>query len=59
MSLLEQDTIKKRQVNESLKLEPKLNVRDDIDYEVEVIKDIAVYATEAISQLPRLYFLVS
>lgn len=49
MSLLEQDIIKKKQVNKSLKLEPEHNVGDDIKYKVNAIKNSAVYAIETVS----------
>lgn len=41
--LLEQNTTKKGRVNKLLKLEPKLDVREDKKCKVEVIKDSAVY----------------
>ena len=57
VSLLEQDTTKKGQVN-NMQLEFKAG--DNKKYEVDGIWDSAVYAKEsAIRQLPGLYYLVS
>ena len=39
--------------------EPKFNAGDNKEYEVEAIKNSAVYAKEAKEQLPGLYCLVS
>ena len=56
MSLLEQNTTRKGQVNENaIKLNASDN--DSTKYEVEVICDIAVYARES-GHLLRLYYLV-
>ena len=58
VSLLEQDTTRKGRMNE-LEPEPELDAGDDKEYEVEAIKDSAVYAKEAEGHLPGLYYLVS
>ena len=39
--------------------EPEFDAGDDKEYEVEAIKDSAVYAKEAEGHLPGLYYLVS
>ena len=39
--------------------EPELDAGNNQEYEVEAIKDSAVYAKEAEGQLPSLYYLVS
>ena len=60
VSLLEQDTTKKGQVNDT-QLDFKFEAGDDKDkeYEVDGIRDSAVYAKESAGQLPGLYYLVS
>ncbi len=61
MSLLEQDTIKKGQVNEKTLLEPgrEFEGRNNKEYEVETIIDSAVYGKEAANdQMPGLYYLI-
>lgn len=58
MSLLEQNTTKKGQVNELLELEPKFNIEEDKTYKVEVIVGNSVYIKVAKSHLLRLYYLV-
>ena len=59
MSLLEQDTTKKRRMNDLFpEPEPKFDAGDDKEYEVEEIKDSAVYAKETKGYLPGLYYLV-
>ena len=57
VSLLEQDTTSK----ERIKKVPKLDASDDSEeYEVEAIRDSAVYTIELKSgHLPRLYYLVA
>ena len=59
MSLLEQDTTRKRQIEENNATE--LNTGNESGkYEMEAICDSAVYARESkSSHLPRLYYLVS
>ena len=42
-----------------LEPEPELDAGDDKEYEVEAIKNSAVYAKEAEEHLPGLYYLVS
>lgn len=42
MSLLEQDTIKKRRVNKLLDLELKLDTRENNKYKIEEIKASAI-----------------
>ena len=57
VSLLEQDTTKKEQVDEQV---TELEAGDSEEYEVEAIRDSAVYASESESgQLPGLYYLVA
>ena len=54
MSLLEQDTTRKgREISM-----PELEPGDNKKYEVEAIRDNAVYAKEADGHLPGLYYLV-
>ena len=55
MSLLEQDTIRKGREFSVPEFEPG----DDKEYEVEAIRDSAVYAKEADGHLPGLYYLVA
>ena len=59
-SLLEQDTTKKGQVNDT-QLNFKFEAGNDKDkeYEVDGIWDSSVYAKESVGQLPGLYYLVS
>ena len=60
MSLLEQDTTRKGWMNELFpKPEPEFDAGNDKEYEVETIKDSAVYAKKAEEHLPSLYYLVS
>ena len=60
VSLLEQDTIKKGQINELFpELESEFDTGNNKEYKVEVIIDSAVYAKEAEGQLPSLYYLIS
>ena len=58
MSLLEQNTTRKGRVDENA---TELDVGDDESkkYEMEAIRDSAVYARESASHLPGLYYLVS
>ena len=57
MSLLEQDTTRKERVDEQV---TELEAGDSEEYEVEAIRDSAVYASESESgQLPGLYYLVA
>ncbi len=59
MSLLEQDTIRKGRVNELVELELELVAGEHEEYEMEAIRDSAVYANEEEGgQLPELYYLV-
>ena len=55
MSLLEQDTTRKRREFSVLEFEPG----NDKEYEVEAIRDSAVYAKEADGHLPGLYYLIA
>lgn len=58
VSLLEQNTTKKRRVNKTIQL--KFEAGNDKEYEVERIRDNAIYAMELeTSYLPRLYYLVN
>lgn len=61
MSLLEQDTIRKRRVDESTtQLELEAGDGEGDEYEFEGIRDSAVYARESENgHLPGLYYLVS
>ena len=61
VSLLEQDTIKKKQVdNKALpESEKEFEARDDKKYEVKTINDSTVYGQQANSnQMPGLYYLI-
>ena len=58
VSLLEQDTTKKGRVNDT-KLNFEFEAGDNKEYEVDGIRDSAVYARESAGQLPGLYYLVS
>ena len=58
MSLLEQNTIKKKWVDDENV--SKLNVGNESgEYEVEAIRDSAIYAKEVDGDLPGLYYLVT
>ena len=57
VSLLEQDTTKKGRVNDT-QLDFEFEAGDDKEYEVDGIRDSAVYARESARQLPGLYYLV-
>lgn len=57
MSLLEQDTIKKEQINEFLV--PKFEVGDDKEYKMEAISNSIVFAKKVDGHLLRLYYLVT
>lgn len=59
MSLLEQNITRKKQVNELLELEPKLNIAKNKEYKIETTKDSIVYTSEEKRDLPRLYYLLS
>ena len=60
VSLLEKNTIRKRQMNELFpKPEPEFDVGNNKEYKVEAIIDSAVYAKEAERHLPGRYYLVS
>ena len=56
MSLLEQDNTKKEQKFLVPEFKPSDNNKD---YEVETIRDSAVYIKEADEHLPKLYYLVT
>ncbi len=57
MSLLEQDTTRKGRVDKTTsRLE--FENEDDEEYEVEAIRDSAVYTRELEGHLPGLYYLV-
>ena len=53
VSLLEQDTTKKRQVND-MQLDFEFEDGDNKEYEIDCIPDSAVYAKESAGQLPGL-----
>ena len=57
ISLLEQDTTKKKQVND-MQLNFEFEAGNNKEYEVEGIWDSAVYARESAGQLLGLYYLV-
>ena len=61
MSLLEQDTTRKRRVDKEVRqMEFDVGDNDNGEYKVEVIWDSTVYARELESgHLPGLYYLVS
>lgn len=59
MTLLEQETTKKRQVNKLLELESEFNVGKYKEYKVEVIKNSATYTKVVEYQLSGLYYLIS
>ena len=58
VSLLEQDIMKKGQMNET-QLDFKFETGDNKKYEVDGIWDSAVYAKKLVGQVPGLYYLVS
>ena len=59
VSLLEQDTTRKEQVDENV-TELEFDAGNSKDYEVEAIRDSTVYAMESESgNLPGLYYLVA
>ena len=59
VSLLKQDTTKKGRVNDT-QLNFEFEADDnDKEYEIDGIRDSAVYAKESAGQLPGLYYLVS
>ena len=53
--LLEKDTRKKGRVND---MQLKFEAGDNKEYEVDGIRDSAIYASESAGQLPGLYYLV-
>ena len=55
--LLEQDTTKKGQVNDT-QLDFEFEAGNGKEYKVDGIQDSAVYARESVGQLPGLYYLV-
>ena len=57
ISLLEQDTIKKRRVND-MQLDFEFEVGNNKEYKVNGIWDSTVYARELAEQLPGLYYLI-
>ena len=57
MSLLEQDTTKKKRVDENI-TELEFDAGNSEEYKVEEIWDSAVYAKESEGHLLRLYYLV-
>ncbi len=62
MSLLEQDTTRKEQVDKALPEPEKafeFEAGDNKEYEVEAIIDSAVYGQQTNDQMPGLYYLVS
>ena len=60
MSLLEQDTIRKKRMNELFpELKPEFDTSNNKKYKVEAIRDSTVYAKKAKRYLSGLYYLVS
>ncbi len=62
LSLLEQDTIRRRRVDNTLPEPEKdleFEIRGDKEYKVEAIIDSAVYDQQANNQIPDLYYLIS
>ena len=61
MSLVEQDTTRKRQLNKKIRqIEFDVGNNDSGEYKVEVIWDSIVYTRESESgYLPGLYYLIS
>ena len=59
MSLLEQNTIKKKQINE-LFPEPELefDISNNKKYKIETIKNSIIYIKKTERYLPNLYYLV-
>ena len=58
--MLEQDTTRKGRINELfLEPEPEFDASNNKKYEVEAIKNSAIYAKEAKGHLLGLYYLVS
>ncbi len=60
MSLLEQDTSKKREVDSKALPEPEkeFEAGDNKEYEVKAIINSAMYGQQANNQMPGLYYLV-
>lgn len=58
MSLLEQDTIKKKQVNVLLEPEREFEAKDNMRYKVESIINSVVYGKKIKSPILSLYYLV-
>ena len=59
MLLLEQDTTRKKQINELfLKSKPEFDAGNNKEYEIETIINSAVYNKEAEGYLPGLYYLI-
>ena len=60
MSLLEQDTTRKRRINKLFpEPEPEFNADYNKKYEIKTINDSVIYAKEAEKHLLGLYYLVS
>ena len=55
--LLEQDIIKKEQMNRFL-LMPEFEIGNNKEYEIEAIRDSAVYTKKANKYLLKLYYLI-
>lgn len=58
MSLLKQNPIRKREINQLLKLELELNAREEKEYKVETIKYSTIYNKINKGQLPGLHHLI-
>ena len=59
MSLLEQDILRKRRVDENNATKLDAGDNEGVEYKVEAICDSAVYTRELAGHLPELYYLVS
>ena len=58
MSLLEQDTIRKKWVNKDNPIELDIGNNESGEYKVKAICDSAVYARKSAGHLLELYYLV-
>ena len=58
MSLLEQDTTSKKQVDENNVAKLDANNNEGSKYQIKAIWDSAVYSEESANHLPGLYYLV-
>lgn len=56
MSLLEQDIIRKKRINELFE-EPKFDAGNNQEYKVKTIKDSTIYVKKTEGYLPGFYYL--